>query len=73
MDGDGAGVRVSWAAAGVLRFSEDHDPAVLAQFMRLRVIAPEGAYWRRGIEAAGRWLRETGNTVLRVPYTVVTP
>ncbi|WP_405753181.1 helicase associated domain-containing protein [Streptomyces sp. NBC_00012] len=41
--------------------------------MRLRVIDPEGAYWRRGIEAAGRWLRETGNAVLRVPYTVVTP
>ncbi|WP_331740178.1 helicase associated domain-containing protein (plasmid) [Streptomyces sp. NBC_01005] len=41
--------------------------------MRLRVIDPEGAYWRRGVEAAGRWLRETGNSVLRVPYTVVTP
>ncbi|MFD0344557.1 helicase associated domain-containing protein [Streptomyces sp. NPDC127117] len=63
-DGDGA---------GVLRFSEERDPAVLARFVRLRVIDPEGAYWRRGIEAAGRWLRETGNPVLRVPYTVVTP
>ncbi|MFG2221262.1 helicase associated domain-containing protein [Streptomyces sp. NPDC048685] len=57
----------------MLRFSEDRDPAVLAQFVRLRVIDPEGAYWRREIEAAGRWLRETGNAVLRVPYTVVTP
>ncbi|WP_371098563.1 helicase associated domain-containing protein [Streptomyces sanglieri] len=46
---------------------------MLAQFVRLRVIDPEDAYWRRGIEAAGRWLRETGNTVLRVPYTVITP
>ncbi|MFD7623178.1 helicase associated domain-containing protein [Streptomyces sp. NPDC059802] len=71
--GDGAGVRVSGAAAGVLRFSEERDPAVPAQFVRLRVIDPEDAYWRRGIEAAERWLRETGNTVLRVPYTVVTP
>ncbi|MER5619398.1 helicase associated domain-containing protein, partial [Streptomyces sp. NPDC002215] len=60
-------------AAGVLLFSEERDPAVLARFVRLRVIDPEGAYWRRGIEAAGRWLRETGNTVLRVPYTAVTP
>ncbi|MGW2113414.1 hypothetical protein, partial [Streptomyces sp. NPDC001948] len=51
---------------------EDRDPAVLARFVRLRVIDPEGAYWRHGIEAAGRWLRETGSTVLRVPYTVVT-
>ncbi|MEV5205137.1 Helicase associated domain protein [Streptomyces sp. NPDC053720] len=72
-DGDGAGVRVSGAAAGVLRFSEERDPATLAQFVRLRVIDPEGAYWRRGVEAAGRWLRETGSTVLRVPYTAVTP
>ncbi|WP_323187743.1 MULTISPECIES: DEAD/DEAH box helicase [unclassified Streptomyces] len=71
-DGYGA-VALSRAAAGVLRFSEERDPAVLAQFVRLRVIDPEGAYWRRGVEAAGRWLRETGNTVLRVPYTVVTP
>ncbi|MFF3787932.1 helicase associated domain-containing protein [Streptomyces sp. NPDC001933] len=54
---------MSGAAAGVLRFSEERDPAVLAEFVRLRVIDPEGAYWRR----------ETGNTVLRVPYTLVTP
>ncbi|MEU9567054.1 helicase associated domain-containing protein [Streptomyces sp. NPDC048161] len=72
---DGALVRarVGEGAAGVLRFSEERDPAVLAQFVRLRVIDPEGAYWRRGIEAATRWLRETGNTALRVPYAYVTP
>ncbi|KUM82352.1 DEAD/DEAH box helicase [Streptomyces pseudovenezuelae] len=64
---------VGAAAAGVLRFSEERDPAALAQFVRLRVIDPEGAYWRRGIEAATRWLRETGNTELRVPYTYETP
>lgn len=34
---------------------------------------PRGAYWRRGIEAATRWRRETGNTELRVPYTYVRP
>ncbi|MCX5338475.1 DEAD/DEAH box helicase [Streptomyces sp. NBC_00140] len=64
---------VGAAAAGVLRFTEERDPAVLTQFVRLRVIDPEGAYWRRGIEAATRWLRETGNSELRVPYTYVTP
>ncbi|MGW1848768.1 helicase associated domain-containing protein [Streptomyces sp. NPDC001966] len=65
---------MSGAAAGVLRFGKERGPAaVLAQFVRLRVIDPEGPYWRRGIEAAGRWLRENGNGVLRVPYTVVTP
>ncbi|MGW5658367.1 Helicase associated domain protein [Streptomyces humi] len=61
------------AAAGVLRFSEARDPAALAQFVRLRVIDPERAYWRRGIEAATRWRRGTGTTELRVPYTYITP
>ncbi|MCX5355923.1 DEAD/DEAH box helicase [Streptomyces mirabilis] len=65
--------RVSGAAAGVLRFSEERDPFALTQFVRLRIIDPEGAYWRRGIEAATRWLRETGKTELRVPYVFVAP
>ncbi|MFD5520602.1 Helicase associated domain protein [Streptomyces sp. NPDC127066] len=64
---------VSGAAAGVLRFSEERDPFALTQFIRLRIIDPEGAYWRRGIEAATRWLRETGNVELRVPYVFVVP
>ncbi|WP_327722350.1 Helicase associated domain protein [Streptomyces sp. NBC_00490] len=64
---------VGAAAAGVLRFTEERDPAALAQFVRLRVIDPERAYWLRGIEAATRWLRETGSSELRVPYTYVTP
>ncbi|MFI6408554.1 Helicase associated domain protein [Streptomyces sp. NPDC050548] len=66
-------VRVGSAAAGVLRFSEERDPAVLTQFVRLRVVDPEAAYWRRGIEAATRWRRESGSSELRVPYTYVTP
>ncbi|KOV68694.1 helicase, partial [Streptomyces sp. AS58] len=66
-------VSVSARAAGVLRFSEERDPAVLTQFVQLRVIDPERAYWRRGIEAATRWLRETGENELRVPFTYVTP
>ncbi|MFC4326504.1 helicase associated domain-containing protein [Streptomyces andamanensis] len=31
------------------------------------MIDPEGAYWRRGIDAAQRWLRETGETASPVP------
>ncbi|MGW4323542.1 Helicase associated domain protein [Streptomyces sp. NPDC004684] len=76
VEGDDQGqgvVRVGAAAAGVLRFSEERDPAALTAFVRLRVIDPEGVYWRRGIEAATRWLRETSNTELRVPYVYVTP
>ncbi|WP_331724037.1 Helicase associated domain protein [Streptomyces sp. NBC_00005] len=64
---------VSARASGVLRFSEERDPAALTQFVRLRVIDPEGIYWRRGIEAATRWRRESGSSELRVPYTYVTP
>ncbi|MFE9685122.1 helicase associated domain-containing protein [Streptomyces sp. NPDC006285] len=64
---------VSRPAAGLLRFSADRDPAVLARFVRLRVIDPENAYWRRGLEAATRWLRETGSGELRVPFTYVVP
>ncbi|MGW9362238.1 helicase associated domain-containing protein, partial [Streptomyces diastaticus] len=45
----------------------------LTQFVRLRIIDPEGAYWRRGIEAATRWLRETGSSELRVPYVFTAP
>jgi hypothetical protein len=64
---------VSGAAAGVLRFSEERDPAALTQFVRLRVMGPEGTSWRRGIETATRWRRETGSTELRVPCTYLTP
>ncbi|MFB6508255.1 Helicase associated domain protein [Streptomyces sp. NPDC002466] len=76
-DGDveesGENPQISAAAGSVLRFSEARDPVALASFVRLRVIDPEGAYWRRGVEAAARWLRETGNTALRVPYAYETP
>ncbi|WP_406190784.1 helicase associated domain-containing protein [Streptomyces sp. NBC_01017] len=41
--------------------------------MSLRVIDPENTYWRRGIEAATQWLRESGGDQLRVPYDYVMP
>ncbi|WP_328499003.1 Helicase associated domain protein [Streptomyces sp. NBC_00414] len=72
-DVDREAARISERAAGVLRFSEERDPAALTRFVQLRVIDPEGAYWRRGIEVATRWLRETGADELRVPFTYVTP
>ncbi|MFJ8614119.1 Helicase associated domain protein [Streptomyces sp. NPDC093675] len=70
-DVEGGGV--SQAAAGLVKFSEERDPAVLAQFVRLRVIDPENTYWRRGVEAASRWLKETRSEQLRVPYGYRTP
>ncbi len=70
-EGVGDDVWVSQAAAGLLRFSSPRDPALVAQFVQLRVIDPEKAYWRRGIAAATRWRRENGGGQLRVPYDYV--
>ncbi|MEU2871632.1 Helicase associated domain protein [Streptomyces olivoreticuli] len=63
----------SGPARELLKFSTPRDPAVLAQFIRLRVINPETTFWRRGIEAATRWMTETKAEQLRVPYGYITP
>ncbi|MFF7730780.1 Helicase associated domain protein [Streptomyces sp. NPDC008001] len=60
-------------ARELLRFSTPRDPALLARFVKLRVIEPENAFWRRGIEACVRYVKETGAEQLRVPYDFVTP
>ncbi|WP_331737248.1 Helicase associated domain protein [Streptomyces sp. NBC_00019] len=64
---------VSAGARELLKFSSPRDPAQLARFVRLRVLEPEGEYWRRGIEAAARYVKETSARHLRVPYDFVTP
>ncbi|MEV1026941.1 Helicase associated domain protein [Streptomyces sp. NPDC050264] len=69
---DGEAV-VSGPAAELLRFSTPRDPALIAQFIRLRIIDPENAYWRRGIQACIQYLKETGSQVLQVPQRYVTP
>lgn len=60
-------------ARELLKFSTPRDPALLARFVKLRVIEPENAFWRRGIEACVRYVKETGAEQLRVPYDFVTP
>ncbi|NEB75833.1 DEAD/DEAH box helicase family protein [Streptomyces sp. SID14478] len=64
---------VSRGARELLKFSAPRDPAQLARFVQLRVLEPEGAYWRRGIEAAARYVKETGGGSLKVAYDYVTP
>jgi hypothetical protein len=64
---------VSGPAAALLRFSEPRDPALIAQFISLRIIDPENAYWRRGIQACIQYLKETGAQALQVPQRYVTP
>ncbi|WP_234344222.1 DEAD/DEAH box helicase [Streptomyces sp. NRRL F-5123] len=58
-------------AQSLLSFSTPRDPAVLAQFMKLRILRPENTYWRQGIQAATRYLKE--NSDLKVPYAFITP
>ncbi|MEW2615067.1 Helicase associated domain protein [Streptomyces sp. NPDC047880] len=62
---------LSVPARELLKFSTPRDPAQLAAFINLRVLNPEHAHWRRGIEAAVIYAREYGN--LRVPFTYRVP
>ncbi|WP_424210715.1 Helicase associated domain protein [Streptomyces sp. BI20] len=58
-------------ARGLLEFSVPRDPALLASFVRLRVIDPERRHWRRGLEAARTYRRAHGD--LRVPFVFRAP
>ncbi|MDV9195878.1 DEAD/DEAH box helicase [Streptomyces sp. Wh19] len=61
-------------AQGLLRFSTPRDPAEVARFVALRVLHPETDYWRSGIAAAARYVREVAKDgVLKVAYDYVTP
>lgn len=71
-DGSGKGSGgVSAPAKALLKFSTPRDPAALAAFINLRVVNPEHAHWRRGVEAAVIYAREHGD--LRVPFTFRVP
>ncbi|MFF9819456.1 Helicase associated domain protein [Streptomyces sp. NPDC014006] len=63
--------RLSVPARELLKFSTPRDPAQLAAFINLRVLNPEHAHWRRGIEAAAIYHRVHGD--LRVPFTYRVP
>ncbi|MFC9951395.1 DEAD/DEAH box helicase [Streptomyces prasinus] len=62
---------LSVPARELLNFSTPRDPAQLAAFIKLRVINPEHAHWRRGIEAAVIYNRLHGD--LKVPFTYRVP
>ncbi|MFD7446610.1 Helicase associated domain protein [Streptomyces sp. NPDC059909] len=62
---------LSAPARALLKFSTPRDPAQLAAFINLRVLNPEHAHWRRGIEAAALYTRAHGD--LRVPFTYRVP
>ncbi|MFI0504166.1 Helicase associated domain protein [Streptomyces albogriseolus] len=62
---------LSVPAGQLLKFSTPRDPAQLAAFINLRVLNPEHAHWRRGIEAAVIYQRLHGD--LKVPFTYRVP
>lgn len=62
---------LSMPARELLKFSTPRDPAQLAAFINLRVLNPEHAHWRRGIEAAAVYGRLHGD--LKVPFTYRVP
>lgn len=53
-------------AQALLSFSAPRDPALLAAFVRLRVLHPEREHWRRGVEAARIYAATAGD--LKVPF-----
>ncbi|MFI8194851.1 Helicase associated domain protein [Streptomyces sp. NPDC085946] len=63
--------RLSMPARQLLKFSTPRDPAALVAFINLRVLNPEHAHWRRGIEAATLYRRLHGD--LKVPFTYRVP
>ncbi|WP_439681671.1 Helicase associated domain protein [Embleya sp. MST-111070] len=53
----------------LVRFMTERDPALLTDFVKLRVIDPERRDWRRGYLAARRWHATHGN--LRIPLEAI--
>ncbi|WP_443046101.1 Helicase associated domain protein [Streptomyces sp. NBC_00335] len=58
-------------AQSLLSFSTPRDPALLAAFVRLRVLHPEREHWRRGVEAARIYASVAGD--LKVPFAFKVP
>lgn len=69
--GDRSERGLSVPARELLKFSTPRDPAQLAAFINLRVVNPEYAHWRRGVEAAVIYHRLHGD--VRVPFTYRVP
>ncbi|WP_330333959.1 Helicase associated domain protein [Streptomyces sp. NBC_00536] len=67
----GAGGPAGTGPEGLLSFSTPRDPALLAAFIRLRVLHPEHEHWRRGLAAAGIYAAAAGD--LKVPFGFKAP
>ncbi|GAA2448312.1 DEAD/DEAH box helicase [Streptomyces glaucus] len=56
-DGQGEGEEAA-EAVPLLRFATPRDPALIAQFVRIRVIRPESHLWLTGLNALRKWHRQ---------------
>lgn len=60
---EGRELRAAAGGAGVplLRFSQPRDPAVIARWLRTRVIQPDSEVWLTGYEALRAWVERHGD------------
>ncbi|CAM5466041.1 hypothetical protein SGLAM104S_07567 [Streptomyces glaucescens] len=76
-EGEGAGSdrsdRLPVPARQSLKFSAPRDPATVAAFINLRVLNPEHAHWRRGVEAAVIYHRLHGGLTRRHAVRATAP
>ncbi|MFD9301455.1 Helicase associated domain protein [Streptomyces sp. NPDC060048] len=70
-EGQAVGSGLRTGAESLLSFSTPRDPALLAAFIRLRVLHPEHEHWRRGVEAARIYAARAGD--LKVPFVFKVP
>ncbi|MCZ7412929.1 DEAD/DEAH box helicase [Streptomyces sp. WMMC897] len=63
------------AGAGVplLRFSRPRDPALIARFLRTRVIQPDSYVWLTGYDALTRWVDQHGHAHMPATATIELP
>ncbi|WP_106976832.1 helicase associated domain-containing protein [Streptomyces sp. NRRL B-24484] len=69
--GDPDEFRSAGGQAQLLQFSTQRDPAVIAAFVRTRVLEPERAEFRRGLEELLAYREKFGD--VKVPYAYVAP
>ncbi|MEE1943045.1 Helicase associated domain protein [Streptomyces sp. TRM 70361] len=64
---DETGADDRFAGVPLLRFTHQRDPALIAKFLRTRILQPDSKVWLAGYEALQQWVDEHGHA--RVPAT----
>ncbi|WP_340555919.1 helicase associated domain-containing protein [Streptomyces sp. GSL17-111] len=56
----------------LLRFTQPRDPAVIARWLRTRVLQPDSEVWLTGYEALREWVAWHGNAHVPTDATIAT-